>query len=508
MLLSQPQAMKLSQFFPSIRTSKTSPRGKVTSLDERREVVASAFKQPRSAPHIKARPWIEFVSDFKLTKLTDYDSYLRAGTKNLWASFHAVDTIAKALISTKLLIKKGDKVVEDENHPLAKLLVEPNPYDSWEELMYVWPFHIKFTGNAFWMKDEINGKGQPTAVYPLLPQFVEIVPDRHQRISQFIYRVNGRIIELEADEMIHFKNPHPNNVIFGLGELEAGELMLEDYINRNRLENHYVSKGGVPSGVLVREEEVEDPDEWTKFTRKWKDEYEGIDNSGKTAFLNGKWDYVKLGLTPTELQTMQRSQETVKNIFTLHGVPLSVAGMDKAANYATARQDTIHFKKWTVAPLLDMFCGKCNSSKCLTRNYDPAMRLGYELKDMADVGGIVSEYMPLVLNGAMNRNELRKLCELEEVKGKPMMDEYLISQGMVPIDMAGMGGGEVPDETIDGVNGGSPDNTDPNEKEDKDQDEKDKDKERDKEKPKPQQFGSQRKDKERGRGRKDDNGQQ
>ena len=440
--------------FPFIKTSKSGPKGKVVSAEERRHVLASAFHDEKSIeiPNKKARPWIEFVSDFKLTKLTDYDSYMQAGCGKLWASFKAVDTIAKFMISTPFILKKKDKPFEDENHPLAKLLVEPNPYDSWEDILYTWPFHIKFTGNAYWLKDEIDGKGRPTAVYPILPQFIEVIPDRDKRIKQYIYRVNGRVIIIEPDEMIHFKNPHPNNVVFGLGDIEAAEPMFNDYINRNKLEQHYLTKGGVPSGVLVREEEVEDDEEWKKFTSKWKSEYEGIDNTGKTAFLNGKWNYVKLGLTPSELQTMERSKMTVNNIFTLHGVPLSVAGVERAANYATSRQDAIHFKKHTLMPLLDLFCGKVNSGRVLSRNYDPALRLSYELGGLADVGGIVGEFGPLVDKGAMTRNELRKMCELEEVKGKPMMDEFLIGQGMVPIDMAGMGGNAAEGD-IDGITG-------------------------------------------------------
>jgi hypothetical protein len=60
----------------------------------------------------------------------------------------------------------------------------------------------------------------------------------------------------------------------------------------------------------------------------------------------------------------------------------------------------------------------------------------------------------------MTRNELRKICELEEVKDKPMMDEFLIAQGLVPIDMAGMGGGMAPGEE-DSLLGGVPPNQQP-----------------------------------------------
>jgi HK97 family phage portal protein len=438
--------MKLPFRF-NIKTSRTAPKGKVTSADERRHLVSREFNA-EMAPNVKKREWMEFISDFKLTKLSDYDSYQVAGTSKLWASFHAVDTIAKAMISTPFNVKVDDKVITAPENPLLKFLNEPNPYDSWEEILYVWPFHIKYTGNAYWLKDEIDGHGRPSAVYPLLPQFIEIIPNREKKVAHYLYRVNGRIIEIQPEEMIHFKNPHPNNIMFGLGDMEAGEMMMEDYINRNMLEANYLSKGGVPSGVLVREEEVEDPAEWKKFTSKWKEEYEGIGNTGKTAFLNGKWDYKKLGLTPQELQTMERSLMTEKRIFTLHGVPLSVAGVESAANYATAKQDSIHFKRWTVMPMLDMFCSKLNSGKQFSRNFNPTWRMSYELGGMTDVGGIVGEYGALVDKGAMTRNELRKMVELEEIKGKPMMDDFLITGGLTPIDMAGMGGNP-DDEELD-----------------------------------------------------------
>lgn len=461
--------------FPFIKTSKTAPKGKVVSMDERREVVSAAYHDPKSAPNVKARPWIEFVSDFKLTKLQDYDSYQQAGTSKLWATHHALSTISKAIISTPFKILKKDTEIVDENHPLMKLLTEPNPIDSWEEIIGVWPFHLKYTGNAYWLKDEINGKGQPSAIYPLLPQFIEVIPDKKTRVGQYQYRVNGRTIMISPEEMIHFKLPHSNNVVFGLGDLEAGEMMLEDYINRNSLEGNYLAKGGVPSGILTRREEVEDPDEWKRFTSKWKEEYEGLDNTGKTAFLNGDWSYIKMGLSPTELQTMQRSEMTVKNIFTLHGVPLSVAGVEAATNYATAKQDSIHFKRWTVIPLLDLLCSKLNSGKQLTRNFDPSLKIGYELGGMTDIGGIVTEYSPLVDKGAMTRNELRKLCELEEAKDKPMMDEFLIPQGLVPIDMAGMGGAP-PEEEVGGLVSGVPPNGKPDKPEDAEDAESGKDK--------------------------------
>ena len=61
----------------------------------------------------------------------------------------------------------------------------------------------------------------------------------------------------------------------------------------------------------------------------------------------------------------------------------------------------------------------------------------------------------------MTRNELRKQCQLAEVTGSPMMDEFLVPQGLVPIDMAGMGGAPQ-DGDLDKLVGGIPPNQAPN----------------------------------------------
>jgi HK97 family phage portal protein len=420
--------------FPFVKTLGRTP---VRDKGERQKILTDNYAEREM--QIKARMFTEFLSDFKLTKLTDYDSYMNAGLRRIWATFRSYDLIAKAVLSTDFFIEQKKKKLEVEDHPLLELLQEPNPYESWEDMVYPWVFHMGLTGNAYWLKDEINGKKQPSALYWLLPQYIEVIPDRKIKIARYDYRINGRILQFSPDEIIHFKRPHPNNIIFGIGDIEASEPLFEDFINRGQLEESYLAKGGTPSAILTKKDAVEDPDEWRAFKAKWDEEYGGKQNAGKVAFLSGDWTYTRLGMTPQEIQGIERMNLSVKQIFALHGVPLSVAGLEGSANYATAKTEEIQFKRWTVIPYLDMLVTKINSGTQLARNYDKALRLAYELGGLTDIGAIVTEYGPLIDRGAMTRNELREICGLEPVKDKPMMDEYLINSGLVPIDMAGTG---------------------------------------------------------------------
>jgi len=60
----------------------------------------------------------------------------------------------------------------------------PNPFDSISESLWLWVWRMELTGNAFWVKDQMNGLGQPVAIYDLNPRFMVIVPDKHLRVGQ------------------------------------------------------------------------------------------------------------------------------------------------------------------------------------------------------------------------------------------------------------------------------------------------------------------------------------
>lgn len=74
------------------------------------------------------------------------------------------------------------------------------------------------------------------------------------------------------------------------------------------------------------------------------------------------------------------------------------------------------------------------------RAFDESFRLTYEMSGLVDIEQVMKDYGPLFQRGAITPNELRELAGLERVDD-PMMDQYFISQGMLPISIAGFGAG-------------------------------------------------------------------
>ena len=76
-------------------------------------------------------------------------------------------------------------------------------------MLYLRESHMTYTGNAFWFKDEMNGRMQPRNIFWLSPAHMRIVPDRDKRVSKYRYHVNGTTVDFAPEEIIHFRIPSP-----------------------------------------------------------------------------------------------------------------------------------------------------------------------------------------------------------------------------------------------------------------------------------------------------------
>jgi HK97 family phage portal protein len=385
-------------------------------------------------------------------KFAGFSSYIKASTKQVWASARAIDLVANVVLSTDMSFvssdpdkrKRGAKVKVDPE--LARLLKNPNPYDTISELLYLWVAHMKSTGNCFWFKDEMNGYGQPKNIFALYPHLIRIIPDRTMRVAKYCYRVSGGEVEFTPDEIIHFKRPNAGSQIWGLGEIEQAESVFDDFINRALYNERFMQNGAMPSAVLVREEFKGVQSDWEKQQAAFNDKYAGVKNSGKVAWMNGKWSLLQMGITAQQMQEMEKAKVNVEQIFLNHGVPLSVAGFG-SSNYATARVEDIQFRKYTCLPLLNLFTDAINSPHGLIPSFGPDLKLDFSLSGLIDVEQVMKDHGPLFDRGGCSPNELRKFCGLPTIND-PYMDQYFISNIHVPIEVAGI----APDDARAGSN--------------------------------------------------------
>lgn len=376
------------------------------------------------------------LAGIPLARLRDYQSYLEAGTKKIWASWKACDVTAETVMDTpfRIVNQNGNEL---NNSELARITSYPNRWETWNELIYISVMHLKFTGSAFWYKSDANVMGErPKEVFWLNPKRVKIIPGKQDKIAGYLYTVNGRDIPFDPSEIMHFKRPHPDNDYWGLGDFEAGETLLNEAINHDTWTQKFWENGAAPSGLLTTEEEPADEASFRKLKADFQKQYGGAKNSGKIAWLTGKWVYQQMGMTARDLQDLEKTKWTTEQIFMLHGVPLSVAGVQSAANFATAKLDDIRFRKYTVKPLIRILEDTINTD--LINGFAKGAKLRYRLTGLINTTELVTDHAPLFDRGVLSINDFREILNLERLEDDPIFDQHFLNAGLVPIDLAGI----------------------------------------------------------------------
>lgn len=389
-------------------------------------------------------------SPIAVHKFRDYADYLQAGSKKVWATWRAIDIIANSVKTTPWQVLRQGSTTEVKIEGLERLMRYPNENETWRDFIYKTVFHYRLTGMAYWYKSEANLKGdRPRNLYTLNPKNVEIVPDPETGIKGYLFNVNGRKIPFERDEIMLFRRPHPNSDVHGLGDIEAAEPLLNEFINRGTVLEKFYQNGAQPSGLLINQStNAPSEEEWEKAKKKWQAQYGGLKNAGKLAWLTGSWTYQQLGMSAQEMQDIERTKYTVEQIFLLHGVPLSVAGIRDAANFATADIDNQRFREYTVLP--DVLTMQDTINTDLVQGFDPRAELRFNVAGLINVGKLMVDYSPLFDRGGLTINELRGLAGLPQDEGNELWNATYINAGFVPLDLSGISApGGVVDQQAD-----------------------------------------------------------
>lgn len=396
-------------------------------IDSFKKKITSVFKRGGSI--------LPFASgqSFPWESLATYESYMRAGTQRLWALWKACDLIGKAVASTPLTVTMAGSSKPVNDPALSRLLDAPNSEDTRQEFLTRVSFHLLLTGNAYAFKGGLNLLGtKPEMLLPLNPKRVLVIPGKNGGIAGYRYHANGGHVDIAREEMIHFRLANINNDYLGQGPVEAAGPMIENAINRQNYERGFWKNGAKPSGAMINEEFDGDQAEWEKMKRDFHAKYEGSENAGKTIWLNGKWKFQQFGPSAADAQDIEKSKLSVEQLFMLMGVPLSVAGIRDAANYATAELDDQRFKEYTILPLVNLIVETLQSE--LIVGFNPAYRLRAKVAGLIPVGKVISQFAQLVQAGGLTPNELRQLAGLDRADN-PLLDQYYQTAALVPIDL-------------------------------------------------------------------------
>ncbi len=297
-----------------------------------------------------------------------------------------------------------------DNHPLLRLLKNPNDPDVSADFWYETILFLLLTGNCYWWMPR-NRAGLPCALWVVPSHWVWPIMGKTRTIEAYEVRpIEGNYVrrELPPEDVIHFRLKNPISKIDGFGPLIAGANWADTDSTINRARSQSYRNGPLPHIAVEFDSNFNDPGDDTlrRIEAKWLARLSGQDNAGRPIFIPPGMKVKPLTIEPNKMLFGPVGDQMRDNILGLFGVPVAMVNSTNMT-YGGQRAAQYGFYSETVNPKLH-FLGQVITEKLAWR-YDSTLRVWWEDKSPSDPEVLDKRITTAGMFGAITPNQIRNL---------------------------------------------------------------------------------------------------
>ena len=359
------------------------------------------------------------------------------------AVYSCVRILSEAVASLPLhLYRYTDEGTEKAvDHPLYFLLHdEPNPEMTSFVFRETLMTHLLLWGNAY-AQIIRNGKGEIIALYPLMPDRMNVDRDEHGRLY-YEYSVSAddapinknSTVRLTPSDVLHIPGLGFDGLV-GYSPIAMAKNAIGMAIACEEYGAKFFANGAAPSGVLEHPGVIKDPQ---RVRDSWISQFGGSSNSNKIAVLEEGLKYTPISISPEQAQFLETRKFQINEIARIFRVPPHMVGDLEKSSFSNIEQQSLEFVKYT----LDPWVSRWEQSIVRTlltdeekKNYYVKFNLDGLLR--GDYQSRMNGYAIGRQNGWMSANDIRELENLDRIPAEQGGDLYLVNGNMIPLEKAG-----------------------------------------------------------------------
>jgi HK97 family phage portal protein len=227
-----------------------------------------------------------------------------------------------------------DKVEDSE---LEQLLLDPNTYQTNQELNYEIDGYKLLTGNSYAYTPKVGNK--PKEIHNVPSPFVEMIVKGQPFSPEFTYQLSYLEQTIGAEEMLHFKywspvlgTKSPSNQYYGQSPLQACRMLLGRYKDAD-LTQGFMFKNQGPGGLLTGEKDTDLTQEQAiSLQDRFRQQHMGVHKANDVIITPSKLSWTAMGLSPVDLNITEAKKEIVNELCNAYNYPSELFGGDKKYN--------------------------------------------------------------------------------------------------------------------------------------------------------------------------------
>ena len=360
------------------------------------------------------------------------------------AVYSCVRILAEAVAGLPLHFYKyaedGSKQKALDSNLYYLLHDEPNPEMSSFVFRETLMTHLLLWGNAY-AQIIRNGKGDIVALYPLMPNKMQVDRDEkgelyytYQRSNEEAKTMEGSTVYLRKEDVLHIPGLGFDGLV-GYSPIAMAKNAIGLAIATEEYGAKFFANGAAPSGVLEHPGTIKDP---TKVREAWQSQFGGSGNSGKVAVLEEGMKYTPISIAPEQAQFLETRKFQINEIARIFRVPPHMVGDLEKSSFSNIEQQSLEFVKYTLDPWIIRWEQSLNRA-LLTLDDKKKYFFKFNVEGLlrGDYQSRMQGYATARQNGWMSANDIRELENLDRIPAEDGGDLYLVNGNMLPLNNAG-----------------------------------------------------------------------
>lgn len=360
------------------------------------------------------------------------------------AVYSCVRILAEAVAGLPLHLYRykedGGKERAIDNNLYHLLHDEPNKEMSSFIFRETLMTHLLLWGNAY-AQIIRNGKGEVVALYPLMPNKMQVDRDEngelyyiYTRSSDEAKTMEGVKVYLTPRDVLHIPGLGFDGLV-GYSPIAMAKNAIGLAIATEEYGAKFFANGAAPSGVLEHPGTIKDP---SRLRENWNSTFGGSANSGKVAVLEEGMKYTPISISPEQAQFLETRKFQIDEIARIFRVPPHMVGDLEKSSFSNIEQQSLEFVKYTLDPWVirwEQSLSRALLNEDEKRKYFFKFNLEGLLR--GDYESRMSGYAVARQNGWMSANDIRELENMDKIPAEDGGDLYLINGNMLPLNKAG-----------------------------------------------------------------------
>ena len=400
-------------------------------------------KKSRDAPKVKDRTAGSSFAFF-MGSSSSGKSVTERSAMQMTAVYACVRILSEAVAGLPLHFYRykedGSKEMAIDTNLYHLLHDEPNPEMSSFVFRETLMTHLLLWGNAY-AQIIRNGKGEIIALYPLMPNKMQVDRDESGKLYYTYTRsegeantMQGSSVTLEPKDVLHIPGLGFDGLV-GYSPIAMAKNAIGLAIATEEFGSKFFANGAAPSGVLEHPGTIKDP---SRVREAWQSQFGGSGNSGKVAVLEEGMKYTPISISPEQAQFLETRKFQINEIARIFRVPPHMVGDLEKSSFSNIEQQSLEFVKYTLDPWVVRW-EQSLSRSLLSEDEKKVYFFKFKLEGLlrGDYQSRMNGYAIARQNGWMSANDIRELEDLDKLTPEQGGDLYLINGNMLPLNQAG-----------------------------------------------------------------------